>query len=68
MPCSEELLLMLHYNSVNLIKLMPGETDALCELDRLEPELGRVVRLCNMDMRWLIGIGAEKTETIALDA
>jgi hypothetical protein len=59
---------MLHYDSVDLVKLMSGEPDTICQLDWLEPELGRIVRLCNVDVRWLVGIGAEKTETIALDA
>lgn len=48
----------------DLVALVAAEAFDMGELKRVEPELGCVVLLLNVDVRWLVPIGHEEKEPV----
>ena len=59
---------MFQHETENLVKFVPRETSVFRQMHRVEPELGLVAVLADVDMRRLIAIGAEKAEAITIDS
>ncbi len=52
----------------DFVALVAPEAFDVGELKRVEPELGCIVLLLNMDMGWLVAIGHKEKEPITANA
>jgi len=59
---------VLGYNVVDFVKFVPGKTGVLRKLHRVEPKLGGVAVLADVNVRRLIAVGAKKSEAITLNS
>lgn len=56
---------MLRYHGDYATDLMAAEALVLCNLQRVEPDLYRRSAFVDVNMRWLVGLMAEKVEAVA---